>query len=67
MQQPPMYKGRDVKLYYITQAGVKPPCFIIFTNRKEGITPEYIRFLEKQLRERFLFKGVPVRFLIRQR
>lgn len=67
MQQPPMYKGREVKLYYITQAGVKPPCFIIFTNRKEGITPEYIRFLEKQLRERFVFKGVPVRFLIRQR
>ena len=67
MQQPPMYKGREVKLYYITQAGVKPPCFIIFTNRKEGIKPEYIRFLEKQLRESFLFKGVPVRFLIRQR
>ncbi len=67
MQQPPMYKGREVKLYYITQAGVKPPCFIIFTNKKEGITPEYIRFLEKQLRERFPFKGVPVRFLIRQR
>ncbi len=67
IQQPPLYKGREVKLYYITQVGISPPCFIIFTNKTEGIKPEYIRFLEKQLREKFIFKGVPVRFVMRKR
>ncbi len=67
MQQPPLYKGREVKLYYITQVGINPPCFIIFTNKTEGIKPEYIRFLEKRLREKFVFKGVPVRFIARKR
>jgi GTP-binding protein len=67
IQRPPLYKGKEVKLYYIAQIRIKPPCFVIFTNKSEGIKSEYIRFLEKQLRERFLFKGVPVRFYIRQK
>lgn len=67
IQQPPLYKGRQVKLYYITQVGIKPPSFVIFTNKSEGIKPEYIRFLQKRLRESFFFKGVPVRFYIRQK
>lgn len=67
IQQPALYKKRRVKLSYITQIGIKPPRFVIFTNRKEGIKPGYIKFLEKQLRERFSFKGVPVRLYIRQK
>jgi len=67
IQQPPLYKGKKVRLYYIAQVGIKPPCFVVFTNKREGIKSEYIRFLEKQLRERFLFKGVPVRIYIRQK
>ncbi|MCK5286802.1 MAG: ribosome biogenesis GTPase Der [Thermodesulfovibrionia bacterium] len=67
MQPPPLYKNKKVKLYYITQVGVNPPRFVLFTSRTEGIKPEYIRFLEKQLRERFSFKGTPVRFHIRQK
>lgn len=67
VQQPPLYKGKQVKLYYITQVKVKPPCFAVFTNKSEGIKQEYLRFLEKKLRERFVFKGVPVRFYVRQK
>ncbi len=67
IQQPPLYMGRQVKLSYITQAGIKPPSFIIFTNKIGGIKQGYIRFLEGQLRKSFSFKGVPLRIYVRQK
>lgn len=67
IQQPPLYRGRQVKLSYITQAGIKPPSFIIFTNKIRGIKQGYIRFLEGQLRKSFSFKGVPVKLYVRQK
>lgn len=67
LQTPPMYKGRGVKVYYITQVRINPPSFVIFTNKSEGLKEPYIKFLERQLRERFSFKGVPVRFYARQK
>ncbi len=67
LHSPPLYKGREVKLYYITQTGIKPPSFTIFTNRPEGVKEPYIKFLERQLRERFSFKETPVRFYVRER
>jgi GTP-binding protein len=66
-KEPPLYKNRGVKIYYITQVKTGPPGFLIFTNRKEGIKDQYIRYLEGRLRERFEFKGVPVEFYVRQR
>jgi len=66
VQPPPIYKSKPVKLNYITQVGIKPPSFVIFTNRPEGIKQPYIKFLENQLREGFAFTGVPVKFYIRQ-
>jgi GTP-binding protein len=66
-QPPPLHKGKQIKFYYISQVGVKPPSFVIFVNKKEGVRPEYLRFLENQLRKRFVFKGVPVRFYIREK
>jgi GTP-binding protein len=66
-KEPPLYKNRRVKIYYITQVKTGPPGFLIFTNRKEGIKDQYIRYLEGRLRERFEFKGVPVEFYVRQR
>ncbi|NOZ69395.1 MAG: GTP-binding protein, partial [Deferribacteres bacterium] len=67
LQEPPMYNGRRVKIYYITQVKTNPPGFLIFTNRKEGIREQYIKFLENQLRDKFAFEGVPVEFYVRQR
>ena len=64
---PPTDKGRPVKLYYLTQAGVKPPTFVLFTNRPTGIQPAYLRFIEHQLRAQFGFFGTPIRFVIRKR
>jgi GTP-binding protein len=66
-RQPPLFKKKRVKLSYITQVGQQPPRFVLFANKAEGVKPVYIRFLEKQLRERFSFKGVPVRIYVRQK
>ncbi len=67
MREPPLYHGRRVKIYYITQIKTNPPGFLIFTNKKEGIREQYIKFLENQLRDKFAFEGVPVEFHVRQR
>jgi GTP-binding protein len=67
MQEPPLYRRKRVKIYYITQIKTNPAGFVIFTNRKEGIKDQYKKFLENQLREKFEFKGVPVEFYVRQR
>ncbi len=65
--EPPLYKGRRVKIYYITQIKINPPGFVIFTNYKDGIKEQYIKFMESKLRERFSFKGVPVEFYVREK
>ncbi len=67
MQQPPTDKGKRLKLFYITQASVKPPTFVIFVNDKEMMHFSYTRYIENQIREAFGFKGTPLRFIIRER
>ncbi len=67
LQQPPSDKGRRLKLYYITQASVKPPTFVIFVNDKELMHFSYTRYIENQIRDTFGFKGTPLRFIIRER
>ncbi len=65
--QPPMYKGRRLKFYYITQGAVSPPTFILFVNRPEGVHFSYIRYIENRLRENFGFAGNPVRIFLKKR
>lgn len=67
VREPPLYQGKKVKIYYITQVKTLPPSFVIFTNKKEGIKMPYIRFLENRMRESFSFKGAPLRFYVRQK
>ena len=67
MQQPPSDKGKRLRLYYITQAAVKPPTFVIFVNDKELMHFSYTRYLENQIRETFGFRGTPFKFIIRER
>lgn len=64
---PPTDKGRRLKILYITQAGVKPPTFVLFVNDPELLHFSYRRYLENQLREHFGFEGSPIRMVIRQR
>ena len=65
--QPPTDKGRRLKIYYMTQAGTKPPHFIIFCNDARLFHFSYQRYLENQIREVFGLKGTPVRITIRQK
>lgn len=67
MQQPPTDKGKRLKLYYITQAAVKPPTFVIFVNDRELMHFSYTRYLENQIRDTFGFRGTPLKFIIRER
>jgi len=67
MQQPPSDKGKRLKLFYMTQVGVKPPTFVIFVNDKELMHFSYTRYIENQIRETFGFKGTPLKFIIRER
>ncbi len=67
MQQPPSDKGKRLRLYYITQAAVKPPTFVIFVNDKELMHFSYTRYIENQIRKTFGFRGTPLKFIIRER
>ncbi|HOV27586.1 MAG TPA: ribosome biogenesis GTPase Der [Pseudobacteroides sp.] len=67
MVQPPSDKGKRLKIYYMTQAGVKPPTFVIFVNDKELMHYSYERYLENQLRKSFGFEGTPIKFLLREK
>jgi GTPase len=64
---PPLYKGRSVKMNYITQVSTAPPTFVIYTNFPDGIHFSYERYLLNQMRETFSFEGVPVRFRFRKK
>lgn len=64
---PPVYRRKEIKLFYISQPFNAPPTFTIFTNSAKGIPENYRRFLEKQLREYADFEGAPLRLLFRDR
>ncbi len=65
--QPPTDKGRRLKIYYMTQTGVKPPTFVAFCNSAELFHFSYQRYLENQIRNIFGLEGTPVRMIVRQR
>ena len=65
--QPPSDKGKRLKIYYMTQASVAPPTFVIFANSIELFHFSYQRYIENCLRETFGFRGTPVRIIIRER
>lgn len=67
MQQPPSDKGRRLRLYYITQVGVKPPTFVIFVNSSKLMHYSYTRYIENKLRDAFGFAGTPIKFIIREK
>ena len=66
-QQPPTDKGRRLKIYYMTQTGVRPPNFVIFCNSRELFHFSYQRYIENQIRAVFGLEGTPIRIVIRQK
>ena len=65
--QPPTDKGRRLKIYYMTQSGVRPPTFVCFCNDARLFHFSYQRYLENQIREVYDLTGTPVRMIIRER
>ncbi|MDQ0203740.1 ribosome biogenesis GTPase Der [Pectinatus haikarae] len=64
---PPAHKGKQLKIYFMTQVDVKPPKFIIFVNDPELMHFSYLRFIENKLRESFGFEGTPLKLIVKGR
>ena len=65
---PSVFKGREFKAYYMSQVGVRPPAFVVFTNALSASIPRhYARYFERCLRDEFGFEGTPVRLFFRKR
>jgi GTP-binding protein len=67
MKQPPSDKGRQLKIYYASQVGVKPPLFSFKINDRELMHFSYSRYLENKIREGFGFEGTSIKFVFRER
>ncbi len=65
--QPPTDKGKRLKIYYMTQVGVKPPHFVCFCNNAELFHFSYQRYIENQIRQTFGLEGTPVKLTVRER
>jgi GTP-binding protein len=63
----PRINGKQLKIYYTSQARSRPPTFIFHCNYPDGIPEHYKRYLENSLRQRFGFEGAPVRLVFRKR
>jgi GTPase len=65
--QPPTDKGRRLKIYYMTQVGIRPPHFVIFCNDARLFHFSYQRYLENCIRTTFSLTGTPIILSIRQK
>ncbi len=63
----PLYKGKELKFYYITQTGIEPPTFRMFVNFPAGVKAQQVGYIEKALRSRYSFKGTPIRLFVKAR
>ena len=67
LNPPTSFKGKRLKIYYVTQAKTQPPTFVLFENNEELLKDSYKRYLENKLREAFGFFGTPIRISVRER
>jgi len=65
--QPPGDKGRQLKIFYATQAGINPPTFIFFVNDPKLSHFSYERYLENQIRERLGYEGTAIKLVLKAR
>jgi GTP-binding protein len=66
-QRAPVPMGKRLRIFYMTQAAVAPPTFVLFTDRDIKLHFSFERFLENQIREAFGFKGTPIWFKVKAR
>jgi len=66
-QRAPVPMAKRLRIFYMTQAAVAPPTFVLFTDRDIQLHFSFERFLENQIREAFGFEGTPIWFKLRPR
>ena len=66
-QRAPVPMSKRIRIFYMTQAAVAPPTFVLFTDRDIKLHFAFERFLENQIRESFGFKGTPIWFKVKAR
>jgi GTP-binding protein len=64
---PPLHHGRQVRINYLTQARIKPPTFVLWANTPDGLAPSYKRFITNRLRDRYDFRGTPLRIAVKEK
>ncbi|MEJ7603402.1 MAG: ribosome biogenesis GTPase Der [Kofleriaceae bacterium] len=62
---PPIHHGRAVRINYLTQARARPPTFVLWANTVDGLSQSYKRFLSNRLRDRYDFRGTPLRLVVK--
>lgn len=67
LTSPPSKKGKLLKIYYATQANIKPPEIVLFVNDSELISEQYEKFLEREIRKVFNFTGSPIKMVFRNK
>ena len=60
IHEPPSYKGKRLKIYFVNQSDTRPPKFEFSVNNKKLVHFSYERYLENQIRENFDFTGTPI-------
>ncbi len=64
---PPIFQGKRLKFFYAAQTAVRPPTFVVFVNKAEGVHFSYQRYLTNKFREAFGFVGSPLRLVFKDR
>ena len=67
LNQPPSYKGKRLKIYFVSQKGITPPKFVFNVNSKGLVHFSYERYLENKIRESFDFEGTPIQIEFKNR
>ena len=67
LNQPPSYKGKRLKIYFVSQKGTMPPRFVFNVNSKNLVHFSYERYLENKIRESFDFEGTPIQIEFKNR
>ncbi|EKD42625.1 MAG: hypothetical protein ACD_73C00081G0001 [uncultured bacterium] len=63
----PVYAGKNIKIYFATQVGIKPPAFVVFSNNPSHIHFSYERYLVNSLRKAFGYEKVPLKIMFRKK
>ena len=63
---PPIYRGRRIRIRYITQSKARPPTFVVFASQPTGVPEAYVRYITNGIRDTFEFPGVPIRINLRR-